>query len=230
MRDDDSGVAWSPTPQPMRAEATYVVRHGFGYSVFETRAHGIVSDLWVYVATDAAIKFSVLKLYNSSGRPRRLSATAYVDWVLGDLRAKSAMHVSTTIDAGSGALLARNPFNAEFAERVAFLDVDDPTRRVSGDRAEFIGRNGSLRNPAALRRARLSGTVGAGLDPCGAIQVTVELAAGQTREIVFRLGVGRNADEAGALALSKLGASLDSVRQLCCSNSDGCCGVPCCAK
>ena len=79
----------------------------------------------------------MLKLYNSSGRPRRLSATAYVDWVLGDLRAKSAMHVSTTIDAGSGALLARNPFNAEFAERVAFLDVDDPTRRVSGDRAEF---------------------------------------------------------------------------------------------
>jgi cellobiose phosphorylase len=206
LRDEDSGALWSPTPQPMRAEATYVVRHGFGYSVFETRVHGIVSELWVYVATDAAIKFSVLKLRNESGRSRRLSATAYVDWVLGDLRPKSAMHVSTAIDPGSGALLARNPFNAEFAERVAFLDVDDPTRRVSGDRAEFVGRNGSLRNPAALRRVRLSGTVGAGLDPCGAIQVTVELAAGQTREIVFRLGVGRNADEAGALVRRFRGA------------------------
>jgi cyclic beta-1,2-glucan synthetase len=206
LRDEDSGALWSPTPQPMRAEATYVVRHGFGYSVFETRVHGIVSELWVYVATDAAIKFSVLKLRNESGRSRRLSATAYVDWVLGDLRAKSAMHVSTAIDPGSGALLARNPFNAEFAERVAFLDVDDPTRRVSGDRAEFIGRNRSLRNPAALGRSRLSGTVGAGLDPCGAIQVTVELAVGQAREIVFRLGVGRNADEASALVRRFRGA------------------------
>nr|WP_297358382.1 glucoamylase family protein [Thauera sp.] len=206
LRDEDSGAAWSPTPQPMRAEATYVVRHGFGYSVFETQVDDIVSELWVYVATDAAIKFSVLKLRNASGRGRRLSATAYVDWVLGDLRAKSAMHVSTAVDADSGALLARNPFNAEFAERVAFLDVDEPTRRVSGDRVEFIGRNGGLRHPAALRRARLSGTVGAGLDPCGAIQVTVELAAGQTREIVFRLGVGRNAGEAGLLVRRFRGA------------------------
>ncbi|MDX9884472.1 GH36-type glycosyl hydrolase domain-containing protein [Thauera sp.] len=206
LRDEDSGQSWSPTPQPMRAEATYVIRHGFGYSVFEMQVHGIVSELWVYVATDASIKFSVLKLRNASGRPRRLSATAYVDWVLGDLRPKSAMHVSTAIDPDSDALLARNPFNAEFAERVAFLDVDDPTRRVSGDRTEFIGRNGSLRNPAALGRARLSGTVGPGLDPCGAIQVTIELAAAQTREIVFRLGVGRNADEASALVRRFRGA------------------------
>jgi len=206
LRDEDSGESWSPTPQPMRAEATCVIRHGFGYSVFETRVHGIVSELWVYVATDAAIKFSVLKLRNESGRPRRLSATAYVEWVLGDLRAKSAMHVSTEIDSASGALLARNPFNAEFAERVAFFDVDDPTRRVSGDRAEFVGRNGSLRHPAALGRSRLSGTVGAGLDPCGAIQVTVDLPAGQAGEIVFRLGVGRNADEASVLVRRFRGA------------------------
>ena len=218
LRDEDSGAAWSPTPQPMRAAATYVIRHGFGYSVFETRAHGIVSELWVYVATDAAIRFSVLKLRNGSGRPRRLSATAYVDWVLGDLRPKSAMHVSTAIDPGSGALLARNPFNVEFAERVAFLDVDDPARRVSGDRVEFIGRNGSLRNPAALRRLRLSNVVGAGLDPCGAMQVGVDLAAGQTREIVFRLGMGRTADAAAALVRRFRGAeaartALDAVRQ-----------------
>lgn len=218
LRDEDSGATWSPTLQPMRAKATYVVRHGFGYSVFETHAHGIVSELWMYVAADAAIKFSVLKLRNASGRRRRLSATAYVEWVLGDLRPKSAMHVSTTLDADSGALLARNPFNAEFAERVAFLDVDDPTRSVSGDRVEFIGRNGSPRNPAALARARLSGTVGAGLDPCGAMQVRVELAAGQTREIVFRLGVGRNAEEAKALVhrfrgTSAARAALEAVWQ-----------------
>ncbi|WP_281048855.1 glucoamylase family protein [Thauera sp. GDN1] len=218
LRDDDSGVAWSPTPQPLRAEASYVVRHGFGYSVFETCAFGIVSELWVYVAPDAAIKFSVLKLHNTSARTRRLCATAYVEWVLGDLRQKSAMHVSTALDADSGALLARNPFNAEFAERVAFLDVDDPARSVSGDRDELIGRNRSLRYPAALGRTHLSGTVGAGLDPCGAMQVAVELPAGQTREIVFRLGVGRNSQEARALVRRFRGAdaarvALEAVRE-----------------
>jgi cellobiose phosphorylase len=195
LRDEESGHVWSPTPLPAPSSTPYVTRHGFGYSVFETRSGGIVSELWVYVAIDAAIKFSVLKLRNDSGRTRKLSATAYVEWVLGDLRAKSAMHVSTEIHAQSGALLARNPYNAEFAERIAFLDVDEPARSVSGDRREFIGRNGTLANPAALRRARLSGKVGAGLDPCAAIQVNFELADGESRDIVFRLGVGRDADD-----------------------------------
>jgi cellobiose phosphorylase len=199
LRDEETGEFWSPTPLPARAQAPYVTRHGFGYSVFEHVSHGIRSELWVYVATDAAVKFSVLKVRNLSGGARKLSATGYVEWVLGDLPAKSAMHVTTEISPKSGALCAHNPYNPEFAEPVAFFDVDDPMRRISGDRTEFLGRNGSLRDPAALRRARLSGKVGAGLDPCGAIQVSFDLADGQEREIVFRLGVGRNADDAAAL-------------------------------
>lgn len=199
LRDEETGHVWSPTPLPVRTSMSYVVRHGFGYSVFEARAGGISSELWVYVATDAPVKFSVLKLRNDSGRPRKLSATGYVEWVLGDLRAKSAMHVRTEVAPQSGALYARNPYNTEFPDRVAFFDVDDPKRTLTGDRTEFLGRNGTLDNPAAMHRARLSGKVGAGLDPCGALQVSLELANGQEREIVFRLGVGRNPGEATQL-------------------------------
>jgi len=199
LRDEESGHVWSPTPLPTRAAAPYVVRHGFGYSVFEHSSGGIRSELWIYVAVDAAVKFSVLKLRNESGRARKLSATGYVEWVLGDLRPKSAMHVSTEIDPRSGALCARNPYNTEFAGRVAFFDVDDPTRSLTGNRAEFVGRNGTLRNPAAMGRAQLSGKTGAALDPCAAIQVSLELADGEDRELVFRLGAGRDADEAGDL-------------------------------
>ncbi|MDP3438397.1 MAG: cyclic beta 1-2 glucan synthetase, partial [Azonexus sp.] len=199
LRDEETGHFWSPSPLPARAAMSYVTRHGFGYSVFETEVGGIRSELWVYVAMDAAVKFSVLKIRNNSGRPRQLSATGYVEWVLGDLAAKSAMHVVTEIAPESGALYARNPFNAEFAERVAFFDVDTPTRNLSGDRTEFIGRNRSLKNPAAMHRSRLSGKVGAGFDPCAAIQVNFELADGQERDIVFRLGVGRNVEDAGQL-------------------------------
>ena len=199
LRDEETGQVWSPTPGPLRAATPYVIRHGFGYSVFESRVGGICAELWIYVAMDAAVKFSVLKLRNESGRRRLLSATGYVEWVLGDLRPKSAMHVGTEIDPGNGALYARNPYSSEFADRVAFLDVDEPARGVSGDRREFLGRNGNTGNPAAMGRARLSGRVGTGLDPCGAIQVSFDLADGQAREIVFRLGVGRTADEAGEL-------------------------------
>ncbi len=210
LRDEESGHFWSPTPLPAGGGMSFTVRHGFGYSVFETRSGGICSELWVYVAEDAPIKFSVLKVRNESERPRRLSATGYVEWVLGDLGAKSAMHVSTEIDTRSGTLTARNPYNAEFAERLAFFDADLPARTactMSGDRAEFIGRNGTLRDPAAMYRVRLSGKAGAGLDPCAAIQVNFDLAGGQGREIVFRLGVGRNAEAASRLIQDFRGAA-----------------------
>ncbi len=196
IRDEERGHFWSPTPLPCRGATPYVTRHGFGYSVFEHTERGIRSEMWVYVALDASIKFTVLKVRNETARLRRLSATGYAEWVLGDLRPKSAMHVITEIDPNSGALFARNPYNTEFRDRTAFFDVDATSRTFSGDRTEFLGRNGALRAPAAMTRTRLSGKVGAALDPCAAIQVTFDLAAGEEREIVFRLGVGRDANDA----------------------------------
>ena len=196
LRDEERGHFWSPTPLPSRGMTPYVSRHGFGYSVFEHTERGIRSELWVYVALDAPIKFMVLKVRNESGRARKLSATGYMEWVLGDLRPKSAMHVVTELDAKSGAIFARNPYHPEFAGKMAFFDVGETTRSISGDRTEFIGRNGSLRNPAAMTSSGLSGNVGAGLDPCAAIHVPFELADGQEREIIFRFGVGRDADDA----------------------------------
>ena len=205
LRDEESGLYWSPTALPCAsAHPThpnpYVTRHGFGYSIFEHSNDGIRSELTVYVDLVDAVKFSVLKVSNHSGRRRRISATGYVEWVLGDLRHKTAMHVFTGVDSSSNALFAHNRYSTEFSERVAFFDVDDDGRTITGDRREFLGRNDSLRNPDAMARSRLSGKTGAALDPCAAIQVAFELADGQEREIIFRLGVGQNLHAARDLA------------------------------
>lgn len=209
LRDEETGQTWSPTSLPSPSEPRvesasmpYLTRHGFGYSVFEHDEAGIHSELTIFVATDAAVKFSRLVLRNDSGRPRRLSATSYVEWVLGDMRAKTAPHIHTEVAADNGALYARNPYSNDFGDWIGFLDVDEGDRLFGSftcDRAEFIGRNGSLRRPSALRRVRLSGRSGAALDPCAAIQVPFELAPRQSRQITFRLGMGRSLDEAGQL-------------------------------
>jgi len=190
LRDEQTGQFWSPTPTPAQDDTPYVIRHGFGYTVYEHTENGIASELWIYVAMDAPVKFAVLKLRNQSKRERRISATGYWEWVLADLRARSLLHVRTELDSASGALLAHNAYNAEFAHRIAFIDVHEPNRTLTGDRLEFMGRSGHPGRPAAMRQSRLSGKTGAGLDPCGAVQVTVDLAAGAEREITFRLGVG----------------------------------------
>ena len=218
LRDEESGHFWSPTPWPSRGATPYISRHGFGYSVFEHTEDGIRSELWVYVALDAPVKFAVLKVRNQSDRSRRLSVTGYVEWVLGDLRPNTSMHVTSEIAPNSAALFARNPYNTEFADRVGFFAADASKQTVTCDRAEFLGRNGTLRSPAAMSRSRLAGKVGAALDPCAAIQVPFELAGGQEREIIFTLGMGQDAEDATSLVRRFCGsgaarAALEAVWQ-----------------
>ncbi len=210
IRDEETGQAWSPTPLPSGGQTPYICRHGFGYSVFEHTEDGIHSELWMFVSLDAPVKFMVLKVTNESGRKRTLSVTGYLEWVLGDLRPKTMMHVTTEADAGSGAIFARNQYNTDFADRVAFFDVDDPARTFTCDRGEFIGRNGELAKPAAMAQAQLSGQVGAGLDPCTALQVTFGLHPGQQNESIFRLGVTgrRGADDASKTVKSFRGSAV----------------------
>ncbi|HEY4002738.1 MAG TPA: glucoamylase family protein, partial [Candidatus Xenobia bacterium] len=200
IRDEETGRFWSPTPLPAPGPMTYVARHGFGYSVFEYTEDGITSELWLFVAMDAPVKFTRLKITNRSGRARRLSVTGYWEWVLGELRQQSLMHVVTEIDPLSGSMLARQPYNPEFGDRVAFVDCSESIRTVTGDRTEFIGRNGNLTQPRAMRQARLSGRVGAGLDPATGMQVMMTLEDGLDKEVVFILGAGRDDAEVRNLA------------------------------
>ncbi|MET0267243.1 MAG: glucoamylase family protein [Duganella sp.] len=196
LRDEQSGEFWSPSALPARGNGDYITRHGFGYSVFEHSEAGIASSMTTFVATDAPVKYTVIKVRNDSQATRKLSVTGYVEWVLGDMRSRTGMHILTELDPVSGALFARNQYNTEFSGRLAFFHCDASTRSVTADRAEFLGRNGTLAAPVAMRRARLSGKVGAALDACAAIQAPFELMPGQEREIVFVLGVAgrRNAD------------------------------------
>lgn len=199
LRDEESGRFWSPTPLPNRGKSLYITRHGFGYSVFVYSEDGIHSELTMFVDLDDAVKCIVLKLHNVSGRPRRMSATGYVEWVLGDMRSKNQMHVITEADPVTGALFAHNAYNREFENRVAFFDADEANRMFTTDRMEFMGRNGTLHNPNGMNRAKLSGRTGAGLDPCAAIQVTFDMADEEEREIVFHLGCGRDMMDATEL-------------------------------
>jgi cyclic beta-1,2-glucan synthetase len=213
LRDDDSGDLWCPTALPIRHHAaTYSAHHGWGYSRFEHAAHGIAAELLQYVPVGDPIKLSRLTLHNTSRRTRHLSLTAYVEWVLGPSRGASAPFVTTAIDPDTGAMFARNPWQAAFGSRVAFADLAGRQTDWTGDRREFIGRNGTLESPAALASAApLSNTVGAGLDPCGALRKSIVLPPNARVEIVFFLGEAASALDASALVAQYRKADLDEV-------------------
>jgi cellobiose phosphorylase len=208
LRDEESGHFWSTSLLPAGGSSPYITRHGFGYSAFEHIEDGIYSEMLVYVDIEEAVKFVVIKIRNQSGRSRKLSATGYVEWVLGDNRTKTAMHIRTEAGADTGTIFAQNPYNTEFSCRVAFFDTDAKDKTFTTDRTEFFGRNGTLQHPDALLRQQLSGKIGLALDPCAALQVPFNLAIEGERELIFRLGAGEDFNKAAELSRQFRGSAI----------------------
>ncbi|MCC5984499.1 MAG: glycosyl transferase [Rhodobacteraceae bacterium] len=201
LHDLDTGATWTPTARPIHDRGLYVARHGFGYSTFEHAANGIEARMVQFVPLEDPLKVARLTLRNTSGRPRRLSVTAYAEWVLGPSRAATLRHVLTETDPETGAILARNPFSLAFADRVAFADLGAATASHTADRAEILGVAGTMAAPQGIGAAPLSGRTGPALDPCAALQRRIVLAPGESVEVLFLLGQAESREAARALIL-----------------------------
>lgn len=198
IRDENTGKFWSPQPQPVMGSTPYIVRHGMGYSVWEHAEQGIYTETSVFVPQNEPIKVILIKVRNDSGAKRNLSVSGFVEWTLGELRDRTSPNIVTDSELGanSNAIIARNAYHMDFGNYVGFFSVVGHKATVTGDRSEFIGFNRTLGKPAAMERSHLSGTVGAALDPCGAIMVPIEIEDGKSIEVAFVLGAHRSKDSA----------------------------------
>ncbi|MBS0636940.1 MAG: hypothetical protein JSS12_05475, partial [Verrucomicrobia bacterium] len=196
LRDEELGIFWTPTASPIREKDAYRVSHSQGYSRFEHNSHGIEQELIVFVPIGENISIRTLKLTNRSSRKRKISATSYSELVLGGDREETQMHLITEWDREHQMLLAFNNYSSDFGKGVVYSYSTLPVTSYTGDRAEFIGRNSSLANPAALSRKSLSGHTGAALDPCVGLQVQLEIDPGQTVEVTFVLGYAESRADA----------------------------------
>lgn len=223
LRDEETGEAWTPTPAPMPASGEYRVIHGLGFSRFEHASKDLLQSLSVHVDAKDPIKLVQLKLTNQGARTRRVTATFYLEWVLGTNRLDQAHHLGLEADSQNSAILARNPFSPRAGQACAFLASAQAWHGYTTCRREFLGEGGGIHQPAAMERIGLGSQLASGLDPCAAIQVHLDIPPGQSRTVLFMVGQGENIDQARALiqhhaspgaAEQGLAASCESIKKL----------------
>ncbi|MDI6619574.1 MAG: glucoamylase family protein [Clostridiales bacterium] len=201
LEDEETGEIWNITAKPAAEKGKYTVRHGFGYTVFEHASHGIKQHMTVFVPEEDSVKLISIKLKNLTDMPRRISAIFYAKPVLGVTDEITKPFIVTQVDDKTGIFLIRNVYSDDFPGRVAFVDCSESERTVTGDREEFIGREGSLKKPEGLLRERLSGRTGAAYEPCAAMKVTFEIKGNQDKVVVFSIGEGSDIEGAISTAL-----------------------------
>jgi cyclic beta-1,2-glucan synthetase len=199
LRDEDTGETWSPTPLPIHSDAPYLIRHGAGYTIFQHTSHGLEHNVRIFVAANEPVKIIQLKLTNKNKSIRRINSVYFAEWVLGTTHENTASFIVPEFASNQFALLARNPYNQDFRERVSFLACTREPNGMTADRAEFLGSHGDYSRPAALERVGLIPRVDAGVDPCAAMQIILWLQPGETKEVTFLLGQGSNRADAERL-------------------------------
>jgi cyclic beta-1,2-glucan synthetase len=200
LRDEETGEFWTPTPLPAGAGQPYRVTHGAGYTIFEHNSHGLRQCLTLFASPEDPVKIIHLRIENTWNHTRRITATQYIEWVLGTTHVASMQYLVPEYDAAEACLLATNPYNSEFNERTAFLIASKSVHGLTADRAEFLGRGGTLADPAALHRIGLETRISPGEDPCAVLQVHLDLPSSAVEEIYFVLGQGSNKEQALGLA------------------------------
>ncbi len=200
LRDEETGEVWTPTPLPAGADLPYRVTHGAGYTIFEHNSHGLHQCLTLFASPEDPVKIVQLKVKNTLDHTRRITATQYVEWVLGTTHAANMAYIIPEYNSDLECLLATNPYNAEFGERVAFLIASKAVHSLTADRTEFLGRGGTAAFPVALHRLGLETRITPGEDPCAVLQLHLDLQPGASEEIYFVIGQGKDKEQALALA------------------------------
>lgn len=196
IRDEQSGHVWTMTPGTSSAPSPYLVTHGRGYSRFEHVRDGIRHKTTMFVPCDDPVKIMRITLTNEREVPSELSVTYYAEWVLGVQRTSTAPYIVTKWDQEHSVLLATNRYQENFRDATAFLGIyvqqsdDLPSDALSwtAERTTFIGRNGTVEQPAALQEPALSGRTGTLHEPCGAVRHRLTLEPGGTQEVIVLLG------------------------------------------
>ncbi len=213
IRNRDSKKVWSAGWKPVCEEPDrYRCRHGIGYTIIESRNHGIDSELLVFVPNDEPLELWKLSLTNTTRREQSLSVYSYFEWCLGAApdwhREFHKCFIETEFSKEDRALFAskrlwevpteNGHWNTDWPY-TAFHSSNLKPHSFDADKQSVLGLYGDQRRPKAIFEGKLGNNSGKWADPVGCLRVDVTLSPGEQKVVVLTLGAANSREDAQAL-------------------------------
>lgn len=225
-------ASWQPVGKPLDQFKTEC-RHGTAYSIITSEYKGIKSETTFFVPQDKNFEVWRVKVTNNSDKKRKLSAFSYVEYAaswnaIDDLlniqyvQYTAMMNVKDNIiDHGTNVNIPEMPDNFKEKDQGRHTFQAMTGLKITGydtDRETFLGPYRTYANPLSVENGKCQDSIGYGDNPCGSLQGELELEAGETKEFVVLIGIGK-AEKEGRQAVkefsdpARLDQELDKLKK-----------------
>ncbi len=196
LRDDESKEFWSPSWQPTRHELKdYSCRHGMGYTTIGSEYAGIEAHTRYFVPLDENLEIWQLTVTNKRATKASISAFASIEFCLWDAQDDSTNFQRNfsigQVEVEDGIIYHKTEYR-ERRDHYAYFATSAKGGSFDTQRDVFLGHYRGWDKPATVEAGQLTNSIAHGWAPIGAHQAKLELAPGETRQIVFVLGYHEN--------------------------------------
>ncbi len=200
VRDDDSGEYWSPSWQPVGREVEdYECRHGMGYTIIGSRSEAIRTETTYFVPVGQNLEVWRTRVTNERDTAARLSLFSAVEWCLWDANDDATNFQRNysigEVEVEDGVIYHKSEYR-ERRDHFAWFACSEELAGFDTQRDDFLGPYRGWHRPLAVEEGAARDSIAHGWQPVGSHHVKLELAPGETRELIFALGYAENPADA----------------------------------
>lgn len=193
---NDNGTVWSPTWQPVKTELDqYECRHGLGYTKITGTKNNVKVDTLFFVPQDYDCEIHRVTVTNQSNVNKQIKLFSMVEFCLWNAY-DDMTNFQRNFSTGEVEIEENTVYHkTEYRERRDHFAFYGVNRKIDGfdtDRESFVGKYNGFHNPEVVFAGQPKNSVADGWAPIASHYFNLNLAPGETQELIFVLGYVEN--------------------------------------
>ncbi len=199
----DGDTVWNPGWKPCKTPLDYYeCRHGLNYTRIVGEKAGVRASVLHFVPRGVKAEIQRMTITNLSADKKQLKLFSYTEWCLWNA-ATDGENFQRNLSTGEVEIEQNAAFTAlyhktEYKERrnhYAYYAVNCPVQGYDTDREAFVGLYNDFSEPQAVLDGQATNSLAHGWSPIASHYIEINLAPGESRNLIFVLGYEENPQE-----------------------------------